>query len=100
MMTEQLTLEHFLPHLEKVFRVSGFDPALILERVDTVTGEHWQAQQASRQPFNLIFRGPPGNVLPQGLYTLEVEDGPSFDLYIIPVYTPAADRQDYQAAFN
>jgi hypothetical protein len=31
---------------------------------------------------------------------LEVEGGPSFTLYVIPVHTPARDRQDYQAAFN
>ena len=36
----------------------------------------------------------------EGLYVLEVEDGPSFMLYVIPVHTPARDRQDYQAAFS
>jgi hypothetical protein len=48
----------------------------------------------------LIFRGPAGDLLREGLYVLEVEGGPSFELYVIPVHTPARDRQDYQAAFN
>ena len=31
-----------------------------------------------RQPFNVIFRGPPGDVLREGPYILEVEGGPGF----------------------
>ena len=53
-----------------------------------------------RQPFSLIFRGPPADVLPEGLHTLEVEGGDSFTIYVMPIHTPARDRQDYQAVFN
>ena len=51
--------------------------------------EEWEAAVLHRQPFTLIFGGPPGDVLHQGLHTLEVEGGPAFQLYIIPVQTPA-----------
>jgi hypothetical protein len=38
--------------------------------------------------------------LREGLYVLEVEGGPAFQLYVIPVQTLARDRQDYQVVFN
>ena len=54
----------------------------------------------TRQPFTLILRGPPDDVLPEGLYDVAVEDGPEFALYIIPIQTMSRDRQDYQVVFN
>jgi hypothetical protein len=94
-MAETLTSEHFHPHVEKVFRVKGGRHAFILARVE-VSSE----KVGPRQSFNLIFSGPPGDVLPEGLYTLEVADGPQFELYVMPIHTPNRSRQDYQSAFN
>ena len=99
-MDELLTPEHFLPHVDKTFRVKGSNRAFTLTRVEQRRMEDWEVEAGFRQPFNLIFRAPPGDVLRQGLYTLEVEGGPAFELYVIPIHTPARDRQEYQAAFN
>src|SRR5437016_2046718 len=95
-MFELLTPETFLPHVDKSFRVKGGRHALTLSRVETPPNPGG----FPRQPFTLIFSGPPGDILREGLYTFEVADGPSFDLYVIPVRTPMLGRQDYQAAFN
>ena len=95
-MTEQLTPETFLPHVDKTFCVKGGRHALKLHRVDAPSS----TAGFSRPPFNLIFSGPPGDVLREGMYTFEVDGGPSFDLYVMPVHTPALGQQDYQAAFN
>ena len=92
---ETLTAEHFLPHVEKVFRVKGGRHALTLTQVEVP-----DAKGAPRQTFNLIFSGPPGDVLPEGMYTLEIADGPQFELYVMPIHTPASGRQNYQSAFN
>jgi len=94
-MSEQLTAQHFLPHVNKIFRVRDGRHALTLSRVETM-----RAGGGPREQFNLIFTGPPRDVLAEGLYTLDVDDGPHFELYVIPVHTPTLDRQDYQAAFN
>ena len=102
-MSEMLTLtsDDFLPHVNKVFRVRGGHHALTLTRVDQRRRDESEPTFAPREPFNLIFRGPPPNdLLREGLYTLDVDDGPSFELYVIPIHTPARDRQDYQAPFN
>jgi hypothetical protein len=96
-MTEPFKADDFLPHIDKTFAVKGGRHALVLTRVDQPRlGDRGEF----RDPFLLIFRGPPGDVLPEGLYTFEVESGPSFELYVMPIHTPARDRQDYQSSFN
>jgi hypothetical protein len=97
-MTEPLTAEHFLAHVDKTFSVTGGRHALTLAGVEP--GPAVPPETGLRQPFIVIFRGPPGDVLAEGTYTLAVEGGPSFELYVIPIHTPDVTRQDYQAAFN
>jgi len=99
-MTEMVTAEAFLPHVNKVFRVKQSGHALTLSQVDLRRMDERELAALGRQSFTLIFAGPPGNVLRDGLYTLEVEGGPSFELYVIPIRTLVRDRQDYQAVFN
>jgi uncharacterized protein DUF6916 len=95
-MADLLTPDHFSPYVERNFRIRGGRHVLSLARMDIGREEKgWP-----RQPFNLIFHGPAGDVLAEGLYTAEVDDGPAFELYLIPIHTPARDRQDYQSAFN
>jgi len=99
-MAEQLTPDLFLPHVDKVFRVKEGRHELTLSKVDIRDLDEREARLVPRQPFTLIFSGPPRDVLPQGMYTFEVAGGLHFELYVIPVLTPVATRQDYQAAFN
>jgi hypothetical protein len=99
-MAELLTPEDFRPHIDKAFRVRGGRHSLTLAEVQARILSETERQAVLRQVFNLIFRGPPGDVLTEGIYTLEVDDGPSFELYVMPIHTPTRDRQDYQAAFN
>ena len=99
-MAELLTPENFLPHVDKTFRVKGGQHALRLARVEVHKLSAQDASHAPRAPFTLIFSGPPGNVLREGVYVMEVEQGPEFELYVMPIHTPAPGRQDYQAAFN
>lgn len=98
-MTVMLTADDFRPHVKKTVRVKGGHHAFTLTAVDAQDFGALAAD-AKRSPFNVLFTGPPNDVLREGLYTLEVDGGPSFELYVIPIYTPARDRQDYQAAFN
>lgn len=99
-MSGSLTQDHFLPHVNKVFRQKGGRHALTLVAVEVRTMAPAEALIVPRQPFNLIFRGPPGDIMAEGMHTLDVDGGPSFELYVIPISTPAPGRQDYQAAFN
>ena len=93
-----LTADTFAPHLNGTFRVEGGHHVLSLNQVERMALP--PGQQASVQPFTLIFSGPPGDVLAEGMHTIAREDGTAFDLYLIPIHTPQSGRQDYQAVFN
>ena len=98
-MTELWQAEDFEPHVGKIFRFAGTRHAFPLDRVEK--DERTLAMGQPRRPFLLIFRGPRETVLlPAGLYRAEIEGGPAFELHVMPIHTPARDRQDYQAAFN
>jgi len=99
-MDQPLTPDQFLPHVGQVFRVKGGRHALTLSRVDVHPVDDAEAKRVPRQPFTVIFAGPPGDVLREGMHVLERDGGPAFALYVIPIRTLELGRQDYQAAFN
>jgi len=98
-MTETLTQDQFRPHVGKLARFAGTRHALVIDRVD---GDGQVPAGLSRAPFVIVFRGPAGReaLLPEGLYDCEIEDGPTVNLYVMPIHTPAPGRQEYQAVFN
>ena len=97
-MIEVLRHEDFAPHVDKMFRFVGWHGALRLARIETPRRMDGPVQ--ARPPFTLIFAGAPGDILPEGLYTASVDGQPNIEFYIMPIHTPAADRQEYQAVFN
>jgi len=97
-MAKELSCDDFKPYLERSFTVAGDGRRFVLVSATPLKGE--PAPSDARVPFILVFRGPPGEVLPEGMHTLEAEEGPSFIFYIMPIHTPAPDRQDYQVVFN
>jgi hypothetical protein len=90
--------EDFAPYAGKAFSFPEQAVTLVLAEIKTMPRS--SAPGAERIPFSLIFHGPVGDVLPEGLYTAAIEAGPQVDLYVMPIHTPAAGRQDYQAVFN
>ena len=97
-MAEPLTHEHFQPHLDRAFRFDGHPQVLRLTQINVkdrppLPGLPYKA-------FILIFSGARGDVLPEGFHAAQAEGGARFDFYIMPIHTPAPDRQDYQAVFN
>lgn len=97
-MSAPLTHEDFQPHLGRAFRFAGQPHVLQLAQIDVK--DHPPLPGLDYKAFVLIFSGPRGNVLPEGFYAAEAEGGARFDFYILPIHTPAPDRQDYQAVFN
>jgi hypothetical protein len=96
-MSDNVSAEHFAPYLGKTFRPAGWDVSLTfvkLERHET------GGEETPRKPFTLILRGSRDKLLPEGYYRFAIDDGPDFDLYIIPIHTPSRSHQDYQVAFN
>nr|WP_294510992.1 hypothetical protein [uncultured Rhodopila sp.] len=90
--------EDFLPYAGRTFCFSGQTVTLVLAEIKAMPRA--AIPGAERIPFSLIFHGSAGDVLPEGLYAAAIEAGPKVDLYIMPVHTRAAGRQEYQAVFN
>lgn len=100
-MSELITMEAFTPHLNKVFKVRDGRHALELVSVEEHTVADSDRDLVKRTPFTLLFRGPAGDVLHAGLWTFDIEgEADTYELYVMPVQTHGAGRQDYQAAFN
>jgi hypothetical protein len=96
-MDAPLTHEDFQPHLDSEFRVSGHPQVLRLTKIDV--RDHPPLPHLNYKAFALLFSGPRAPVLPEGFHTVEA-NGRRFDLYVIPIHTPAHDRQNYQVIFN
>jgi len=97
-MDEPLTHAHFSPYVGKRFCFDDHPVTLVLRAVDFQPS--FAAPGAPRVPFTLIFEGPAGVILTAGHYRAAVQDGPVFELHVMPIHTPSPGRQDYQAAFN
>ena len=98
MMVEPLRDADFAPHVGKQFRFAGVPVTLRLASIDVRPGGAMPG--AARAPFTLIFHGPVGEILPEGLHRAEIQDGPTLEFYLMPIHTVAAGRQEYQAVFN
>jgi len=99
-MDQPLSADQFQPHIGKGFKVKDGRHELTLTSVTLRTLAAHEIGLFEHNPFTLIFAGPPRDVLPPGTYTLEIADGPSFHIHVIPILTPVASRQDYQSVFN
>jgi hypothetical protein len=93
-----LTADDFTPHVGKGFTPLGQHRILTLVSVDRSTFSG--GDTLPRTPFTLLFNGTPGDVLPEGLYDVAIQDGPEVSIYINPIQTFDRNRQDYQAVFN
>ena len=99
-MSEFLIIDHFQPHVGKIFRFKGTRYAMPLHRIQTNPGEEVPPGM-KRKPFILIFRAPKEpEHMPEGRYECEVEDGPAYWIYVMPIMTAQPDLQEYQAVFN
>lgn len=97
-MGETLRDADFTPLVGRQFRFAGWRGALRLQSVDVQPRSAMPG--STRTPFTLIFHGPVGDILPEGLYHASIEDGPELELYVMPIHTVTSGRQEYQAVFN
>ncbi len=89
--------EDFAPYIDSAFRIDGWPGTLRLAMVDVAARPY---PGSGRLPFMLLFHGPRGDILPEGLHRATAPDGRGFTIYVMPIHTPAQDRQEYQAVFN
>lgn len=97
-MSETLQASHFTPLVGKIVQFKGTHFAFPLTEIIV---DEQKREWKHRRPFTLIFQAPKErDYLPEGQYVCEFEDGPTYEFYVSPIFTPDPDRQDYQAIFN
>jgi hypothetical protein len=92
-----LTVEQFAAHLNEAFTVIHETSRTELALVEAAARRGGRPD--GRQPFALLFHGPPAPVLPQAMYRFEHSAFPPLDIFIVPV-GPAGDRMQYEAIFS
>ena len=97
-MAALLTLDDFRPALRETFTLAldgGASLALVLEEARPI-GE---GRFSEREPFALLFRGPPDPPLPQATYRLGHDGLGELEIFIVPV-AATRDGRDYEAIFT
>jgi hypothetical protein len=100
-MMDALTAADFSPHVGQTFRVevAGIAP-IDLELVRaTELSPASRPDPESRQPFSLLFLGPPSDhYLPQRTYRLAHAQMGDLDIFLVPL-GPVDRRMQYEAIF-
>lgn len=93
------TLDHFEPLLGEQFEISDGSGTLLATLIEATNLREVQgAGQRSRQ-FSLVWRGPPGAVLPQRIYTVRHPTLGPMELFLVSIKS-GADGTRYEAVFT
>ncbi len=96
MKLEELHQEGFTEYIDSEFRVMDHPSGEFALRLVEVNDRMTTPRQ---EIFSLLFHGPAGFFLPQGIYRLKHGDLGELDLFLVPV---GQDQQgfQYEAVFN
>ena len=94
---EDISLEDFLPHLQRPFRVITRDAEL--EFVLTQATATGAGIAKHRQPFSLMFQGPAKPLLPQATYDFEHPEHGTIGIFIVPIGADGS-HSNYEAIFS
>ena len=98
---DELTVERFARLVGDRFAIEADEgPGLTAELLEA-TAARGATARVGREPFALLFRGPPQPLLAQRIYRVAHERGdlPPLDLFIVPV-SSSAEGVCYEAVFS
>jgi hypothetical protein len=101
-MLDQLTVGMFAAYLGGKFRMHAAGDAVLeveLIEASALPVRSSRMSQLRREPFSVIFRGPPSPWAQQGTYPIEHEKLGKYDLFLVPIGPDEAGMR-YQAIFN
>ncbi len=77
----EVTVEKFTPHLNRTFRIAALTNALEAELIEA--SSFGEAPKGGRARFTLVFRGPVGAILPQGIYRVSSEGMEEMEIFLV-----------------
>jgi hypothetical protein len=95
--TDQLTAQAFEPYLNRGFLVSGDGVTTSLKLISIKTYARGRRPNTFRDPFSLLFRASPGEVLPAGIYQVQDPAGHTIAMALNQV---SMNRSIYEASFS
>ena len=102
----ELTLEKAKPFEGMTFEATLADGNTVTLKLDEALPFELNARRRirggvpqKREPFSLYFLGAPGEVLPQGMYTLRSGDVTFENIFLVPVGQDD-EATEYEAVFN
>lgn len=85
-MSDDFTIERFLPHVGEVFHVAAGEsqplPVLLTE-ISRLASEG--SRRRTREPFSLVFHAAPGTQFEQQIYRVEKPGMEPFECFLVPI---------------
>jgi hypothetical protein len=102
-MLDKLSANDFLKYLNGTFYLSSDSgeriEAELIEVTEIGTSEAPVDSNKKRNPFSIVFSGPPQPVLPQGMHALQHTEMGLLSLFVVPIGTDKKGMR-YEAVFN
>lgn len=98
-MLGKLTAADFTPYLDQKFQIQLPEKKLLTVFLTEVSINKNLEAWKGRQPFSIIFRGPPDCELTQGMYPVSHNKLGELQLFLVPV-GPDDKGMCFEAVFN
>jgi hypothetical protein len=85
-MSDEFTLERFLPHVGEVFHVrvqESLAVPMLLSEITRLANDGSRVRR--RQPFSLVFHAPAESGLEQQIYVVEKPGMEPFECFLVPI---------------
>jgi hypothetical protein len=84
-MLDRLNLQDFVSRVGESFAVRTPEGALVPLRLTSAQSAGGRAPQSARDPFSLLFEGPPEPFLPQRIYEFDLGAPGTCGIFLVPV---------------
>ena len=99
-MSDEFTLERFLPHVGEVFHVrvqESLAVPMLLSELTRLANDGYRVRR--REPFSLVFHASAGSRLEQQIYLIEKPGMKPFECFLVPI-GPDQFGMRYEAVYT
>jgi hypothetical protein len=96
---KQLTRQTFDPLVNQPFQVALDPGSLSLDLIECKALGSRQPEEGEREPFSLVFQGPPAPALAQQIYAVTHSSIGNIEIFLVPL-GPAKGGMKYEAIFT
>ncbi|MGQ0800605.1 MAG: DUF6916 family protein [Pseudomarimonas sp.] len=95
----EFTLDLFAPLVGETFEIEDDEARVLAVLIEASNLREAQGAGRRSRQFSLVWRGPPGAVLPQRIYTVQHPVLGAMELFLVCI-TAGADGARYEAVFT